>query len=69
MFHAVFLMYMAYVMFNRIYDAMMHYAESRGALNAVTNIDGIRCLLFGIMMGTSGYFSGTALGTSSDIIL
>lgn len=41
----------------------------RGGLSKITNIDGIRCLLFGIMLGSGGYFSGISLGTSASTIL
>ena len=67
--HAVFLMYMAYLEFNFIYDTILNYADKRGGVENITNVDGIRCLLFGIMIGVGGYLSGASLGTSSDNIL
>jgi len=69
MVHAVFLFYMAYLEFNFIYDTILNFSDKRGGVDKITNVDGIRCLLFGIIIGVGGYLSGTSLGTSSDNIL
>ena len=62
MFHAMFLLWIAFTEFNFIYDALNTFAEKRGGVDKLTNLDGIRCLLFGIILGVGGYFSGTGLG-------
>ena len=69
MIHSLFLVAVAYWAFNTIFGRMVRYADERGGYLKVTAVDGIRCLLFGIMVGAAGYFSGIALSANAETIL
>ena len=69
MLHAAFLGFMAYLDFQKIYGWVEKTAEARGGIDGLTSADGIRALLFGIMLGVSGYVSGVALSASADTIM
>lgn len=69
MIHSLFLVAIAYWAFKLIFGRVVLYSEERGGWDKVTAVDGIRCLLFGIMIGAAGYFSGIALSASAETIL
>ena len=67
--HALFLALMGAYDANMILTYIQDVDEANGDVNAMTSNQGLKGLLFGVMLGASGYLAGIALANRSDTIL
>ena len=67
--HAFFLGLMGAYDANLILTYVTAVDESNGSVDAMTSNQGLKGLLFGVMLGAAGYLGGIALSNRSDTIL